>query len=92
VLDVEDLGRSRGCCTRVVRIVVPLPPSIADSSENVGGKDLRSAVEVAIEHDVVVARVMANPTALNPEETDHGVGEQVNERAVENVGRRAAAD
>jgi len=57
---VEDLGRSRGCCTRVVRVVVPLPPGNADSGENVARKDLHGAVKVAVEHDVVVAKVMAN--------------------------------
>ena len=82
-VEVEAVARN------VVRVVVPLPPGNADSGENVAGKDLRGAVEAAVEHDVVVAGVMANPAALNPEEADHGAGEQVNERA---VGEDDAAD
>jgi len=65
-----------------VHIVVPLPLSNVESDENIARKDLHGAVEAAIEHDVVVAGVMANPAALNLEEAD----------AVENAGRRATAD
>jgi len=82
-VEVEAVARN------VVRIVVPLPPGNADSGENVAGKDLRDAVEAAVEHDVVVARVMANPAALNPEDSDQGGGEQVHARA---VGEDDAAD
>lgn len=66
----------------VVSVVVPLPPSDANSGEDIAGENLNETVEAGSEHDVVVTRVVANPTALDPSEANDSGGEQVSPRAV----------
>ena len=52
----------------VVGVVVPLPPADADSGEDIAGENLDCSVEAGVEHDIVMAGVVAYPAALNPEE------------------------
>lgn len=53
----------------VVGIVVPLPPSDADPGQTVPGQDLGYSVEPFRGHDLVVARIVAQPSTLNPDKS-----------------------
>lgn len=61
----------------VVRIVVPLPPANADARQAVPSEDLGKAVEGGIGHDLVVARVVAEPAGLDPDEAHQAAAGQV---------------
>lgn len=51
----------------VMSVVVPFPPPNADSGETVPAQHLDEAVQTPVQHHLVVARVVPNPPALNPE-------------------------
>lgn len=65
----------------VVCVVVELPPGDAKAGEAVPRDDLQEAVERGVGGELVVARVMANPARLDPDEADEAPGEQVRESA-----------
>jgi hypothetical protein len=82
----------------VVRVVVAFPPRDAEASEAVSGEDLHDAVQERMARDAVVARVVAHPAGLDPDEADEppsehvrrgaGAGEDEVERRVEEDGHQ----
>ena len=86
----------------VVRVVVALPPGDAEAGEAVAGEHLDDAVEERVARDAVVARVVAHPAGLDPDEADEppreevrgggGAGEDEVERGVEEDGHEGELD
>ncbi|GFP94616.1 delta(8)-fatty-acid desaturase [Phtheirospermum japonicum] len=73
----------------VVGVVGPLPPGHADAGEAVAGEDLGQLVVPGGDHDVVVARVVAQVGDLHPGQAQDGAGQHV---GPEGIGAEDAVD
>lgn len=63
-------------------VVGPLPPRDADTGEAIPGEDLREFVESPVNHDLIMAGVVAQVSDLHPSETQYAAGEHVDEEIV----------
>ncbi|KAG6394929.1 hypothetical protein SASPL_145520 [Salvia splendens] len=81
-MQLPENDKRQAVAGNVVRVVVALPPRDADSGEAVAGEDLDKSIGVPCKHDLVMAGVVAEPAALDPQKPHGAASEGVEECAV----------
>lgn len=66
----------------MVGIVSPFPPRNADSGQTISGEKLSEFIVTATRHYLVVAGIVTDVSALDPEETQQAAGTQMSQNAV----------